>query len=257
MTLLEFQRPRPGQEVLGGNGPPTESRIDTGRDTYRVVAAFLQNNPTIDEDSAPAANEMLVAARSTVAALETGRADECDPLRKTWEAAREKWRPSIEAMIRIRDDVAARLGVFMRAEEDRRKAEAAEVKRVADALEVAAREAERIEAEARINASQGEFVDVVEASEKADEAFADYKQAERVAHFAEKDSTVKLRSRFADKATVLRTKKTLVITDVNKLLLAVGITERVEAALLTEARAYKASLGKWPDGVSEETERTL
>jgi hypothetical protein len=253
MTLLEFQRnPR---EVIGGNNPP--GPIDSGRDVYRIAAAFLQNNPTIDAESAPAANDALTSARLTVRALEEDRDAECDPLHASWKAAREKWRPSIEAMTRVRDDVASRLGAYMRAEEDRRKAEAAEAKRVADEFERAAREAERLEAEARDNAEHGEFVDTVAASEAADEAFDDFKQAERAAHFAEKDVTVKLRSRFAAKATKLRTKRKLVITDVNALLLAIGITEGVEAALLTAARAYRTSLGKWPEGVSEETERKL
>lgn len=257
MTLIEFQRPKPGQEVLGGNGPPNGAIVDA-RDTHKLVTTWLRNNPTVTSESdAYAANEILVIADNTLAVLKGAREAECTPLRKIWEEARARWATPIDSISKLHIEVSGRLQPYMLAEEDRRRAEAAEARHAAEALEAAAREAERLETESRENASVGEFVDVVQASEDADQAFGDYRHAERIATIAEKDSTVRLRSRFATKATTLRTKRTLVITDVSKLLLAVGVTERVEAALLTEARAYKASIGEWPDGVIEETERGL
>ena len=123
--------------VVGGNNPP--GPVDDSRNIYRTVQVFLQRNPTVaDEAAARSANDILATADTTIKALETGRSDECDPLRKIWEQAREKWRPAIEAMTTVRSELASRLAVYMRAEEDRRKAEAAEAKRIAEALALAA-----------------------------------------------------------------------------------------------------------------------
>lgn len=242
--------------VTGNNNPP--SPIDDARVVQYAVARFLADTPTIqDQAVAIRANEQLGAAKAVLTALEMARDAECDPLYSEWKEAREKWAPSIKSIENVKTEVSRRLAVFMRAEEDRRKAEAAEAKRIAEEAERDAREAERLEAEARANASVGEFVDVIAASDEADQAFDDFKQAEQDAKQAEKHSTVVLKSRFGAKATRLRTIKTLVITDVAALILAVGITEAVTEALLSATRAYKKAIGEWPPGVMEETERGL
>lgn len=254
MTLIEFN-PR---AVMGGNNPPPNDALVDARDTYKVVATWLRNNPAVtNESDAHAANEILGIAKSSLTILESARESECTPLRKIWEEARAKWATPIDSISKLHIEVSGRLQPYMLAEEDKRKAKAAEARRAAEALEAAAREAERIETEARDNASVGEFVDVVQASNDADQAFGEFKHAERIATIAEKGSTVKLRSRFATKATTLRTKRTLVIADVEKALTAVGITEGITEAILTEARKFKRDFGKWPDGVIEETERGL
>lgn len=242
--------------IIGGNAPPTP--IDDARDVYRSVAHFLADMPTIQDASAASrANEHLAAAKGMLIVLGITRDAECDPLYSEWKTAREKWAPSIKSISDVKDEISLRLGAFMRIEEAKRKVEAAEAKRIAEAAEQAARDAEQAEAEARENASVGEFVDVVAASETADAAFDEFQSAARNAKQAEKHSTVVLKSRFGAKATKLRTIKTLVITDFDALILAVGVTADVTAALLSAARAYRKAIGTWPPGVTEETERGL
>jgi hypothetical protein len=257
VSIVEFQRPKPGQEVLGGNGPPNDA-IDGARDSCRLIKTWLRNNPAVvNESDAYAANEVLVIAENTLAALKGARDAECTPLRKIWEEARARWATPIESVDGLKTEVTGRLQPYMLAEEDRRKAEAAEARRIAAEAEAAAREAERMEAEARQNASLGEFVDVVQASEDADQAFGDYRHAHRAAVIAEKSVPVRLKSRFDTKATKLRTKRTLVVDDVPKALDAIGITDRIMEAILMEARQFKKDFGTLPDGISEVEERGL
>ena len=252
MTMLENPRER-----IGANHPPTP--IDEARVEYARVSEFLKNNPVITgEDTAADASEVLRLAKLTIKSLETAEGNEADPLYAEWKAVKAKWKPSIEGMKKVATELSARLGAFMAAEEAKRKAEADRIRREAEEAERAAREAERLEAEARENASLGEIgVDVGASIAEADAAFEAFQQKAHEAKAAERDATVRFKSRFADKATVLRTKKSLVLADPAKALDAIGITDAIRAAILTEARVFRKDYGRLPDGVAEVEERVL
>lgn len=243
--------------VLGANNPPTP--IDDSRSTYKLIAQFLKDNPVVEnETTALSANETLAIGRSTLKALEIAEGAEADPLYSQWKAAKAKYKPAIDGMKKIVDEVASRLTEFMRAEQRRRQQEADEKRRVAEEAERAAREAERLEAEARENASVGEVgVDVAGAIEQADTAFDAFKKTAREATLAEKDANVRFKSRFAAKATTLRMVKTLVLTDATKALAIMGVTPKIEEALLSSARDYRKTNNLLPDGVTETETQTL
>lgn len=243
--------------VLGSNNPP--SSIDDSRSTYKLIAQFLKDNPIVEsETTALSANETLAIGKSTLKALEIAEGAEADPLYSQWKAAKAKYKPAIDGMKKIVDEVAARLTEFMKAEQRRRQQEADEKRRIAEEAEHAAREAERLEAEARENASVGEVgVDVAGAIEQADTAFDTFKKTARDATLAEKNADVRFKSRFAAKATTLRTIKTLVLTDATKAIAAIGITEKIQEAILSSARDYRKTNNLLPDGVTETEDQTL
>lgn len=243
--------------AIGSNNPPTP--IDDSRSTYKLIAQFLKDNPVVENETiALSANETLAIGKSTLTALELAEGAEADPLYKQWRAAKAKYKPAIDGMKKIVDEVAARLKDFMLTEECRRQREADEKRRIAEKAERAAREAERLEAEARENAAVGEVgVDVAQAIERADTAFDAFKKTDREATLAERDANVRFKSRFAAKATSLRTVKTLVLTDATKAIAVMGVTEKIQEAILSSARDYRKTNNLLPDGVTEAEERTL
>lgn len=251
--LHEDKNPR---EIIGGNNPPTE--IDDARSVYATIQSFMRDAPVIeDEKTARAANEKLAAGTSMLKTLERVRKDEADPLYAAWQAARKKYEPAISGLSKLVDELSARLAAFMRAEEARREAAAEETRKAAEEAERIAREAEKAEFEARENASMGELVDVGAAMSAADDAFSDFKEADRAATIAEKETPVRFRSRFASRATSLRTKETLVLLDALAAIGEIGVTEKIGEAILSEARVFRKANGRLPNGVTAQTERTL
>jgi hypothetical protein len=252
--LLDAENPR---AKIGFNNPP--GPIDDAREVYRAIAAFMKDAPVVDsEATALAANEKLTAGRSMVKALEKVQGDEADPIYEKWKAARAKYAPVISSMSKLIDELGSRLKAFMVAEEARRKREAEIARLAAEEAKRLAIEAEAAELEARENASLGDLeADIGAAIETADVAFDEFKAANRAAKIAEKDSKVKFRSRFGDRATTLKTKKLLVLDDAAKALIAIGATDKITEAILSSAREYRKTHGTLPDGVSEIEERTL
>jgi hypothetical protein len=252
--MLDAENPR---AVVGGNHPPTP--IDEARPIWQCVAEFLKDHPAIqDEKAAIAANETMAMGSNMIKTLEAAQKAEADPLYSAWQAARAKYKPAIDGMAKIVGEVKGRLESFMQAETARREREAAETRRAAEEAERQAREAERLEMEARDNASVGEIgVDIAGAIEQADAAFEQFALAERQATLAERDAQVRFRSRFATKATALRSKETLRVTDWSKAIGALGLTEKIAEAIVSEARAYRKANGDLPPGVIAEIEKVL
>lgn len=252
MTELDNPRVR-----LGANNPPTP--IDDARPAYLRIATFLKDNPVVEtEQTAFTANEELAIGKAHLKSLGDAQSAEADPLYSQWKAARAKYQGAIDGMSKIIGEVADRLKAFMLAEEARRQREADEKRRIAEEAERAAHEAERLEQEARDNAAVGEVgVDVAAAIEQADTEFDAFKKAKREADVAQKDANVRLRSRFATKATTLKNKEILIVENAANALAALGLTEKIEEAILSSARAYRMVKGELPDGVLAKHERTI
>lgn len=255
--VADLDAPINPRVAIGANNPP--SPIDDSRPAYKLLAQFLKDTPIVEtEADAIAANEKLTVGKTMVKSLTDAQSAEADPLYSQWKAARSKYQTAIDSMTKIVGEVSSRLRQYMLAEEARRQREADEKRRLAEEAERAAREAERLEAEARDNASVGEVgVDVAAAIEQADTAFDAFKKIEREAAIAEKDSTVRFKSRFAAKATTLRTAKTLVLTDAAKAFAVMGVTEKIKEAILSSARDYRKEHNSLPDGITETEERTI
>jgi hypothetical protein len=243
--------------VMGGNKPP--SPIDGARPVWESVNQFLKDTPVVtDKRAALAANEILTTAKTSLASLQDAERAEAEPLYSAWKAAKAKYKPAIEGMDRIIGEVKGRLSAYMLAEQAKRDEEARMARQAALEAERIAREAEAAEIAARDDAAFGEIgIDLGSAIATADTAFAEFKKADRQASVAEKDATVRLRSRFQSRATTLRTVETLVLDDAGIALAAIGVTDKIREAILSGAREYRKLNGGLPDGVSSNQEKTL
>ena len=257
---------------IGHNRPPSDEpqAITDARNVWKAIAAWLESNPVVDsEELAQQATQHRSNGQNALKALEEARAAECDPLRTKWENARERWRPSIEALggnsskkkpkAGIIQLVADRLAAYMRAEEAKRQAALAEARKREREAEEAARKAEEAEKEAIENAKVGECVDVAAVTLEADRKFDMFEDASAKAAQAARDAKVRTRGAFDERATALRTKETLVVTDRFALAqaLAPEYGAEIDEALLTLVRKFRAQHKVLPAGVKAELEKVL
>jgi hypothetical protein len=242
--------------AMGDNNPP--GPIDFARDTFRAVSQFLAAMPVIaSEEDAREAKWHLDRAKNSLKDLEATQKKETAPLYNTWKEAVAKYKTPIDQLEKIMDELSSRLSAFMRAEENRRRAEAELIRAAAEAADRQAREAIQREQEARENASVGELgVDLATAIEATDEAVSDAKTLSRRADIAERDTHVRIGGGYG-RVTTLREKKTLVLDDAVKALLSIGVTDKIKDAILSSARDYRKLKGEIPAGVSETSERGI
>lgn len=244
------------REAMGGNNPPQDA-IVLARGCFTELSKFLAETPVVvTEDNAREAAQMVSRGKNMIAGLETERRKQVDPLNdqvKTINATYKKPRDLIQSLT---DETAKRLTDYAR-EEERKRIEAAEAKRrEAEEAERRAREAEARESEAKENASLGECANVSAAIVDADQAFTDFKKADRDAARAEREVPVRLGDGVG-RTVSMRTKETLAVDDWQKAVADVGLTENIREAILTSARAYRKLHGKLPAGVSSKTERSI
>ena len=243
----------------GDNLPKSAQSIEAARETYKSIKAFLDSAIVIqDEETAQKAKLFLDRGNAAVADIEADLEREATPLRKIWMDCRAKFTPAIESFAKPIAELKARLRVFALAEEKRKLAILEEARRVAEVARLAALEAERIEREAKENASVGDCEAAVgTAIAKADAAFSEFKTADNTAARAYREATdTVIRGGFS-RGIGLKDKKTLVVTDHMKAIGVLGMTDDIRDAILKGARAYKKLNQKLPDGVSEETNRTI
>lgn len=242
---------------IGHNMPPTP--IDHARDVYTRLSRFIRETPVIeDEETARKANDHLTIARDCIKEIERADKEETAPLYQAWKDVKEKYKKPLESLGRLVDQIRAPLADFMRAEELRRVREAEEARRAAEEAEARARAAEEAEREAIENANMGEIgVDIGAAIQDAEAAFSDFKEQSRAATIAEREAPVRFKSRFAQKATSLRTVETLVLEDAAKAIAAMGVTDKIRDAIISEARAYRKANGQLPEGVISVKDRTI
>src|SRR5690242_13335807 len=153
--------------TIGHNSPP--DNIEAAHDTMRALSDWMAERPTIsNEDEAREAKLLLDRAVSCADELEAERVklvkplnDQVDAINAKYKAVHntDKKRPAL--LDKIIGELKSRLSTFLRAEEIRLEAEAAEKRRLAEEAEQAARDAESKEREAIENAKAGELgVDV-------------------------------------------------------------------------------------------------
>jgi hypothetical protein len=155
------------------------------------------------------------------------------------------------------DDLKRRLTAYVVAEEQARAAEAAALRAQAEAAERAAREAEAREADAIAAVDTGVCEDVGNAIVEAEDAFADYQKAERVAATAERNVQVRLHSRFGDRARTLRSTEVLSVSDAAAAIGVLGVTEKISEAIVSEARAWRKAHGALPPGIAVQFVRSM
>ena len=266
MSFLDRARPtapateQPAENpraTIGGNNPPPDVITDA-RATYAMLSGWLAEHPAVvDEKTAREANEVRDAAKTILKSLEAADSAETKPMYDAWKEAKAKWKKPVDSITKLVGELSNRLAAYMIAEENKRKAIAAEERRVAEEARRVAMEAEAAEQQAILDARQGEFTDVGAATAKADIAFDQFRESERDAKIAEKDSDVRLRSRFGAKATSLRTVEVLIVDDAAAALAAMWPNDGLREALLTAARAHRKAYGALPDGIRRTEEQKL
>jgi vacuolar-type H+-ATPase subunit I/STV1 len=254
-----------GEMVRGigdNNGPDL---IDFSRETMADLSSWMAEHPIIDgEDVAREAKKLLDRAKSCAGDIEAERDKLVRPLNEQITEINARYksvhntdskRPGI--LDKVVSELKARLAVFLKAEEDRRAAEAEAKRLAAEEAERIAREAEAREREAIENAKAGELgVDVTQVVIEADSRFAEFKKADREAARADRDSHVRIGGGWGRSAS-LRNKETLVLENYNKAITAIGPHPKIEEAILSAAREYRKTHDKLPAGVTAVFERQL
>jgi hypothetical protein len=240
---------------IGHNNPPSITAHTI--ETTAALNDWLKSHPVIQtEDEAREAKLLKDRADDALRELKV----ECDglirPLNDQIGLIRSGYAITIAAGKHVVNELVARLSTFVLVEETKRKAEA-ETKRLAlEEMKRIAQEAEAREKEAIENAKAGEVVDVAAVTSAADQAFAEFKHLERESARADKATHVKIGGGFR-RAVGLRAKESLILDDATKALAALGITDKIRDAILTEARAYRTQYGELPPGVSSEKARRI
>lgn len=258
--LAVVENPR---AVIGGNNPPEPTPIERAQETLAALGKFLDDVPVIENgDHCVLAKQHVERARGSMAELEAERMKLVRPLNEQVDGINSAYksihntdakRPG--TLDKTLGELKARLTAYAREEEAKREREA-ELARIELAnAEAAAREAERIEQQAKHDAVVG-VVDtgVAEKIAAADEAFSTFEHASRFAARAEKATTFRIGDG-PGKALGMRTEKTLVLESYGRAIKAIGKNEKIEAAILSAARDYRKQHDKLPDGVTEVSER--
>lgn len=263
MRLAELDIERQTIHGIGHNQPPEPTPIERAGDAMSALSVFLDATPVItDSIHLVEAKRLVEHARGAAAELEDERIALVDPLNKQvasingqYKALHNTDSKKPGTLDKVLNELKARLTAYGVAEEAKRLREA-ELARIELAnKEAAAREAERIEREAKQDAVVG-VVDtgVAQAIANADHAFSEFEHASRFAARAEKATTFRIGDGNG-KALGMRTEKTLVLESYGRAIKAIGPNDTIKEAILTAARAYRKQHGALPDGVSETSER--
>lgn len=259
--------------ALSDNMPPADalpvpverpSLIQLARQTYKNLSRWLADHPVVGtHDEALEAGAWVESVKRSLDELDDERRGRVDPLNKQVREINDEYRPVRVAFTNddgrgLLDEIKRRLGAYMQAEEERRRAEAEALRLAALEAERLAREAEAREFDAIAACDVGECdIDIGEVKAVADEAFAEFQAVDRMAARAERQTTVRIGSRFGGRATTLRAKETLTVTDAAAAIEAIGLTEKISDAIISAAREYRKLNGALPAGIASDTERRL
>jgi hypothetical protein len=251
-------------DMLHHNNPP-QGRPQAIVDSilvYKAAAQFLEDSPVIDsEELAQQATQWRSNLKSALKAMGDAKEAMCKPLWQSWQDGLAIWKKPISTVEKLEKEVSDRLAAYMRAEDAKRQAALAEARRLEREAEEAARKAEAAEKEAIDNAKVGECVDVAQVMLEADTKFAAFEDAAAAAAQAARDATVRTRGRFDDRATSLRTKETLIVTDmlaaIRTMMGDMDCNAALNDAVLTAARKFRSKTGALPEGVESKKEKVL
>lgn len=248
---------------MGHNNPPEPTPLERAEEAQIALSNFLNETPVITEGPHLVEAKRLVEhVRGACAELEGERVALVDPLNKQvvgingrYKAIHNTDSKKPGTLDKILGELKARLTAYGKEEEAKREHEA-ELARIALAeAEVAAREAEAAELQAKQDAVVGVMdTGVAEKIAEADAKFAEFEAASRFAKRAERDVTFRIGDG-QGKALGMRTEKTLVLDSYGRAIKAIGPCEKIETAILSAARDYRKEHGALPDGVSETSER--
>lgn len=260
MAELAYDMDRAG---IGHNMPPEPTVFEYAEEAQSAVSDFLNSVPVISEgEHLVNAKRLVENSRGIMAEMEAERDELVRPLNEQVAGINAKYKAIHNAdskkpgtFDKVLGELKARLTAYAVAEEAKRAAAAEEARKVAEQAEAAAREAERLEQQAKMDASVGVIdTGVAQAIAQADEAFSEFEQASRFAARAEKQTTFRIGDG-RTKSLGMRTEKTLILESYAKAITAIGPNDKIRDAVLSAARDYRKLHGKLPDGVTETSER--
>lgn len=242
--------------TIGDNKPPTV--LDFGRDTIADMAVWLDNNPVVDrEEIARDGKLQLDRVKSCIQDIETERRSITDPLNQRVKDVNGKYALVREPLQKVLDQIKSRLDDYIRVEQQKRLKVAEEARKAVAEAERKAREAEKAEQEAIAEANQGiADTGVVEKTQEADKSFAEYEAAQRALARADKETDVKIGGGFR-RALSQRTKEVLVLDDWKTAIEEMGVTDKIQEAILSSAREYRKVFGELPDGITRTEEQVI
>lgn len=245
------------------NNPP--GPIEYAQSVIDELNEWLSEHPVIQsEDEARDAKPLIDRAKAALVDIETERTRLVAPLNiqvSTINMEHKRYHNTDRTKPGLFDKVLAavnqRIQAFLLIEEARKRREAENARLLAEAAEKAAREAEAREKEIHEDASMGVAgLDLGQATEEADRAFADFQHASRFAARAEKDTKVKIGGGFGRSITI-KDKEVLIVKDWQKAIVSTGLTDGIRDAILTAARNFRREYGELPDGIEITKERTV
>lgn len=240
------------------NNPP--DRLGYATEAMEELRAFLKTHPVIQSEveakAGSACNERtLVALNEARAERETKTRPFRDRLNAIFDAyALVKDKGTLET---ARAELRKRLTKYANDIEAKRIAEVERLRQEAEDAERKAREAEAAELEAIDDAEQGVESDVGGAIEQADQAFNDYRRADKQAAIAAKNVPVRFSSVVGGRSMGMRTTEVLTIEDAAKAIKILGLTDKIRDAILSSARDYRREFEELPAGIVATFERSL
>lgn len=251
---------------LGHNSGPNEPiEVTDARSAVKRLREWLMENPAItSEDEYRAANDQRAIFIKSQKALDEARDRETKPLHEAWKDKIAYFKKPQDVMASVLEIlVKQRMEPFAKAERDRKLREAEAARLAAVEAERIAREKEEAERKAIEDAAVGSCEDVAGKTMEADVAFDQFAAANRQAARAEKDAVKGVRSRFAEKATHLRTKEILTVTSMPEAMKCLWMEygeKGLSAAILTAARDWRKTHGngtELPPGITRTEEQVL
>lgn len=246
--------------------PVQPSEIDRAKEAFAELRDFLKDNPVfLTAEEAKLGAGYIERTRVTLKATRDERnsktrplLDELDTIRSAYDLVREKTKTNEGGLLeRAYNALRDRLTKYTNKVEAERAAEAERLRKEAEERERIAREAERVEQDAIACADVGECTDVAGAIEHADQAFSEFKTANRQAAIAERNVTARFSSALGGKSVSARTYEVLEIDDFDKAIKVLGITPRIREAVLLSAKEFRTEFGELPAGITATFERRI
>jgi hypothetical protein len=261
-AMLDRTDPNP-RERIGANNPPCA--LELAKPTVEELGKFLNDYPVItNEDEARKAKTIGDRVFLTLKSVEEERDSKVRPLNEQvaaingeyhrWFSTNDKKPGLWGALLK---ELKVRLTNFAKAEEAKRRAAAEAARAAAAEAERKARKAEEREREAAVDAAQGVCTDVAAATQEADQAFRDFRRADREAQRAQRNETVRIGGGISGRVSTLRTVEILEITNIHAAIEDLGITPDIRDVILRSARAYRRENNELPNGISATHERRI
>ena len=242
--------------LLGHNQPP--GPLASGREAMTELSAWLTEHPVVQTRAeAKEGGAYVERTRIALNEMETERTVKVAPLNKQLGTINGAYRAVREPLEKTLKELRRRLTDFASAEEARRIAELRRLEADRDEAERIARAAEAKEQNAIAAVDVGECANVGAAINEADAAFKDFDKLVSATAVAERNVPVRIGSVMGNRALSMRTIEVLVIEDAAKAIKAMGLTEKIQQAILSSARDFRKAHDELPTGIGITYERSL